>query len=213
VKPGSRLAIYHPPGRIGPKANPFGKDVANLQLYQALARHGGYARVDLLSNLPVADADIAEDLFPGARPPCLVAGGSVLSVEAPTEGGILFRGQPDLETLAWIRRKATGDRGYSLAGLIHTLAPPAHIVLGVCCRARAVQKSDAVGVGRRAAYARSCELIHFGACACVNSPDHVRRPHPAAPSSVCATNFVRPIAPLVCLEEVRRAALRASSGA
>jgi glycosyltransferase involved in cell wall biosynthesis len=125
VKPGSRLAIYHPPGRIGPKANPFGKDVANLQLYRALARHGGYARVDLLSNLPVADADVAEDLFPDVRPPCQVAGGSVLSVEAPAEGGILFRGQPDLESLAWIRRKATGDRGYSLAGLIHTLAPPA----------------------------------------------------------------------------------------
>jgi glycosyltransferase involved in cell wall biosynthesis len=125
VKPGSRLAIYHPPGRIGPKANPFGKDVANLQLYRALARHGGYARVDLLSNLPVADADVAEDLFPDARPPCQVAGGSILSVEAPAEGGILFRGQPDLETLAWIRRKATGDRGYSLAGLIHTLGPPA----------------------------------------------------------------------------------------
>ena len=125
MKPGSRLVIYHPPGRIGPKANPFGKDVANLQLYRALARHGGYARVDLLSNLPVADADVAEDLFPDARPSCQVAGGSVLSVEAAAEGGILFRGQPDLETLAWIRRKATGDRGYSLAGLIHTLAPPA----------------------------------------------------------------------------------------
>ena len=125
MKPGSRLAIYHPPGRIGPKANPFGKDVANLQLYRALARHGGYARGDLLSNLPVADADVAADLFPDARPPCQVAGGSILSVEAPAEGGILFRGQPDLETLAWIRRKATGDRGYSLAGLIHTLGPPA----------------------------------------------------------------------------------------
>jgi hypothetical protein len=88
VKPGSRLAIYHPPGRIGPKANPFGKDVANLQLYRALARHGGYARVDLLSNLPVADADVAEDLFPvapaavAARPQ--VAGGD----EVRAAGGI-----------------------------------------------------------------------------------------------------------------------------
>ena len=87
MKPGSRLAIYHPPGRIGPRANPFGKDVANLQLYRALARHGGYARVDLLSNLPVPDAEVAEDLFPGERPPCQVAGGSILSTEAAAEGG------------------------------------------------------------------------------------------------------------------------------
>jgi len=92
VKSGARLAIYHPPGRIGLKANPFGKDVANLQLYRALATHGGFSRVDLLSNLPVADADVAADLFPDGRPPCQVAGGSVLSTEAAAEGGVLFRG-------------------------------------------------------------------------------------------------------------------------
>jgi hypothetical protein len=121
----SRLALYHPPGRIGLKSNPFGKDVANLQLYRALARYGGYGRIDLLSNLPVADSDAAADLFPEGRATCQVAGGSILSAEAPAEGGVLFRGQPDLDAQAWIRRKATGDRGYSLVGLIHTLAPPA----------------------------------------------------------------------------------------
>ena len=117
----------------------------------------------------------------------------------------LARGDLRAERMVW-------QHMVSKEGAIHTLAPPARIVPGVC-RARAVQKSDAVGVGRIAAYARSCELIHLGTCACINSPDHVRRPHPAAPLSVCATNLVRPIAPLVCLEEVRRAALRASSGA
>ena len=144
MKTGSRLAIYHPPGRIGLKSNPFGKDVANLQLYQALARHGGYGRIDLLSNLPVADADVAADLFPEGRAPCQVAGGSILSTEAATEGGVLFRGQPDLDALAWIRRKATGDRGYSLVGLIHTLAPPAMRQIIAGALTSPVQAWDAV---------------------------------------------------------------------
>jgi glycosyltransferase involved in cell wall biosynthesis len=144
VKTGSRLAIYHPPGRIGLKSNPFGKDVANLQLYQALARHGGYGRIDLLSNLPVADADVAADLFPEGRAPCQIAGGSILSTEAAAEGGVLFRGQPDLDALAWIRRKATGDRGYSLVGLIHTLAPPAMRQIIAGALTSPVQAWDAV---------------------------------------------------------------------
>ncbi|AWM78860.1 glycosyltransferase family 4 protein [Phenylobacterium parvum] len=144
MKTGSRLAIYHPPGRIGLKSNPFGKDVANLQLYQALARHGGYGRIDLLSNLPVADADVAADLFPEGRAPCQVAGGSILSTEAAAEGGVLFRGQPDLDALAWIRRKATGDRGYSLVGLIHTLAPPAMRQIIAGALTSPVQAWDAV---------------------------------------------------------------------
>ena len=46
IAPRGRLAILHPPGRMGLGANPFGKDVANLQLWQALARHGGYERLD-----------------------------------------------------------------------------------------------------------------------------------------------------------------------
>ena len=144
MKMASRLALYHPPGRIGLKSNPFGKDVANLQLYRALARYGGYGRIDLLSNLPVADSDAAADLFPEGRATCQVAGGSILSAEAPAEGGVLFRGQPDLDALAWIRRKATGDRGYSLVGLIHTLAPPAMRQIIAGALTSPVQAWDAV---------------------------------------------------------------------
>jgi len=144
VKMASRLALYHPPGRIGLKSNPFGKDVANLQLYRALARYGGYGRIDLLSNLPVADSDAAADLFPEGRATCQVAGGSILSAEAAAEGGVLFRGQPDLDALAWIRRKATGDRGYSLVGLIHTLAPPAMRQIIAGALTAPVQSWDAV---------------------------------------------------------------------
>ena len=47
-----RLSIFLPPGRIALGENPFGKDVANLQLWQALARHGGYAHLDILSLQP-----------------------------------------------------------------------------------------------------------------------------------------------------------------
>lgn len=129
---------------MGLKANPFGKDVANLQLYRALAAFGGFSRVDLLSNLPVSDADVAEDLFPGGDAPCKVAGGSVLSTEAASEGGVLFRGQPELDALAWIRRKATGDRGFSLVGLIHTLAPPAMRQMIASALTSPVQPWDAV---------------------------------------------------------------------
>ena len=144
MKTGSRLAIYHPPGRIGSKSNPFGKDVANLQLYRALAEHGGFSRVDLLSNLPVADVDVASDLFPEGRPPCQLAGGSILSTESAAEGGVLFRGQPELDALSWIRRKAVGDRGYSLVGLIHTLAPPAMRQMIASALTAPVQPWDAV---------------------------------------------------------------------
>ena len=44
----ARLSIYHPAGRLSLKGNPFGKDVANLQLFQALGRYGGFEQVDIL---------------------------------------------------------------------------------------------------------------------------------------------------------------------
>ena len=118
------LAIYHPPGRLGLTANPFGKDVANLELYRALARHGGYETLHILG-------------APGADPAALATGLGVEAGQAPRIGagvlmeqglaagaGTLLRGQPDLSPLAWIRRRAVGDRAYSLVGLIHTIAPP-----------------------------------------------------------------------------------------
>jgi D-inositol-3-phosphate glycosyltransferase len=120
-----RLAIYHPKGRVGLKHNPFGKDVANLQLYRALARHGGFSRVDVLSVAPVTDAELTEDLADGE--PCATAfkAGSILNAHIAAEAGALFFGQPGMADLAWLRRGAGGDRAFSLVGLIHTLAPPA----------------------------------------------------------------------------------------
>jgi D-inositol-3-phosphate glycosyltransferase len=105
--------------------NPFGKDVANLQLWQALARHGGFGRIDVLAARQVAAADVAADLF-GEGPRLTDIGVEITSLSAaPREAGTLLRGQPELQDLAWWRRRRWGDRAFSLVGLIHTLAPPA----------------------------------------------------------------------------------------
>ncbi len=120
-----RLTIVNPPGRLALKSNPFGKDVANLQLWQALARYGGFARIDMLSLQPTARGELAEDLFAGDAGATEIATGLLSNPTAAVESGVLLRGQPELYDLAWMRRRRHGDLAYSLVGLIHTLAPPA----------------------------------------------------------------------------------------
>lgn len=120
-----RLAIYHPPGTFDLKANPFGKDVANLELFRALARHGGLTQLDMLGVRPFREADVAEGLFPGRAPSLKLGSGVIFNPPLIAEAGALLRGQPDLYSLAWMRRRGVGDRAYSLMGLAHTLAPPA----------------------------------------------------------------------------------------
>lgn len=123
--PRGRLAILHPPGRMGLGANPFGKDVANLQLWQALARHGGYERLDVLSLQPAELAELRAALFENHAPSTEIATAPLAQSRAPEEAGVLLRGQPELYDLAWMRRRLVSDRAYSLVGLIHTLGPPA----------------------------------------------------------------------------------------
>jgi glycosyltransferase involved in cell wall biosynthesis len=126
-----RLAVFHPKGELGLPANPFGKDVANLQLFQSLARHGGFSQVDLISMNPVAVDKVRQGLLgkegllgdEAAHVRCETA--VILNQSVPAAAGALLRGQPDLEQLAWLRRRGPGDRAYSLLGLVHTLAPPA----------------------------------------------------------------------------------------
>jgi glycosyltransferase involved in cell wall biosynthesis len=120
-----RLSIFHPPGRLGLGANPFGKDVANLQLYQALAQHGGFEQLDIVSLAGASEADLRRALLGEAASDLRVTAASLFEQQVPAEAGALLRGQPYLHELAWIRRRGPGDRAYSLAGLIHTLAPPA----------------------------------------------------------------------------------------
>jgi D-inositol-3-phosphate glycosyltransferase len=144
VEVASRLAIYHPPGRLGLGQNPFGKDVANLQLYRALANYAGYDQVDMLSNGVPDLAAMTDGLFPDGAPATRVTVGTVLSVEAPVAAGVLFRGQPQIDELAWIRRRNANDRAYSLVGLIHTVAPPAMREMIATSVVAPVQDWDAV---------------------------------------------------------------------
>ena len=120
-----RLAIFHPPGRLGLGANPFGKDVANLELYRALARHGGFEQLDMLVLQGVSEADARRGLLGEAASALRLTVESALSTAAPAAAGALLRGQPYLHELAWLRRQGAHDRAYSLIGLVHTIAPPA----------------------------------------------------------------------------------------
>lgn len=120
-----RAAILHPPGGMGLGPNPFGKDVANLQLWQALARHGGYARLDVLTLQPADLAEVTAALSGGVALTTEITTGLLGYSSAPQEAGVLIRGQPELADIAWMRRRRASDRAYSLVGQIHTLAPPA----------------------------------------------------------------------------------------
>src|ERR1700754_3639278 len=91
-----RLAILHPSGRTALGLNPFGKDVANLQLWQALARHGGYARIDVLTAQPVEAAEVAKGLLGDAASPTEIGAAPYVLSGAPSRAGALIRGLHDL---------------------------------------------------------------------------------------------------------------------
>jgi glycosyltransferase involved in cell wall biosynthesis len=120
-----RFSIYQPSGWYGLRTNPFGKDVANLELYQALARHGGFSQLDVLGLRQETEADVTRGLFEDGPATLKVAPGLIFDQAAAASAGTLLRGQPDLYNLAWLRRRAVGETAYSLMGLVHTLAPPA----------------------------------------------------------------------------------------
>lgn len=119
----TRLSIFHPAGRFGTKTNPFGKDVANLELFQALARHSGLESLDVLTAFE-ADREEVERALLGEAGGARIGLGSILSTQAPSASGALLRGQPFLDEMAWMRSQAGDEAAWSLIGLIHTLAPP-----------------------------------------------------------------------------------------
>jgi glycosyltransferase involved in cell wall biosynthesis len=124
VERSGRLAILHPSGAFALGRNPFGKDVANLQLWRALAHHGGYAGLDVLTATPVAAETLATELF-GGRPPPIDVTSAVVSPSRPQfAADALLRGLPNLSDLAWGRRRAGQERRFSLLGMVHTIAPP-----------------------------------------------------------------------------------------
>lgn len=139
-----RLSILHPAGALATKANPFGKDVANIELFRALARHGGFEQLDFLSQRQLAEGDLREALFGEAASATKIAAASVLNTALPAQSGALLRGQPDLYDAAWLRRSEVGDRGYSLVGLIHTIAPPYMRQIITMASVGPVQEWDAI---------------------------------------------------------------------
>ncbi|MBE7216963.1 MAG: glycosyltransferase family 4 protein [Caulobacteraceae bacterium] len=119
-----QFALHHPPARLSLKANPFGKDVANLGLFRAIAQHGGLERLHVAGHVHAPAADVAADLE--LTRPLAVSVGPIADLGQVAQAGALLRGQPTITEVAWRREAlAGGARGFSLMGLVHTLAPPA----------------------------------------------------------------------------------------
>ncbi len=118
------IALYHPSAGVQAKANPFGKDVANVELFRAVLRHGYYEQIDF-----VVGADVSPEALVGgllgeeaARPRVRVA--NLLDQRPAAAAGAMVRGHPDLADMAWYRRSAGLEQAYSLLGVVHTIAPP-----------------------------------------------------------------------------------------
>src|ERR1700761_4243032 len=98
----SRLAIYHPQGQIAFGDKPFGKDVANRDLFAALAMHGGYDQVDILTHGNIASAQLAQELLQGREAAARIEAGHILIQQPAVEAGVLLRGKADLANTAWL---------------------------------------------------------------------------------------------------------------
>src|SRR3974390_422040 len=103
-----RLAIYHPSGQTAIKTDMFGKDVANLELLRALAQFGGYEHLHISTHHLVSADELAANLLEGAPGPRITTSPQ----DGPAVAGTLFQGQPALSELAWLRRRAVGDKAY-----------------------------------------------------------------------------------------------------
>ena len=106
--------------------NPFGKDVANAALYRALVRWGNFDIVHILNQTNVSLDDLRKDLYALDLETTEIRSVPTSEIDLVKSAGIVLRGQPYLSELAWLRRSQCSDSEFSLAGLIHTVAP-AHI--------------------------------------------------------------------------------------
>lgn len=117
-------AIYLGATGIGLKQNPFGKDVANLGLYRALAKYAPGDELPFLAFNRMDNDDVAAELYQDGPRTKTISTTSVFNDAVLADAGTLVRASADLSDLAWMRRRG-GDRAYSITGLIHSLAPPA----------------------------------------------------------------------------------------
>ena len=118
-----RLAIYAPHLGLTLPDQPFGKDVANLGLFNAFATFGGFEHISFCTR-----DDPTQEQLQGAFGS--VPGSTTLSIEplgqtnSALQAGTFFRGQPYLSDLSWERAYRHSHDAYSLVGLIHTWHHP-----------------------------------------------------------------------------------------
>lgn len=136
------LAAYLPPGTFKSDRNPFGRTIANRGLYRALARHGGFEPMAFVTHEQVEAAAGLEQLGFTTAEAQRVSWRRWGLTPCPAEA--ILNGDPDLDLLAWERRRAVGDAGYSLLGLIHTLAPPVTRVKIASASVAPIQPWDAL---------------------------------------------------------------------
>lgn len=117
------MALHYQPAPNGVGQNVFGASVANHEMFQALIRHGGLDRVDFLTPEPIPVDSIITHLLDGVAPLTAIGSASVMNQAVARASGAVFKGGPRLDELAWLRRRASMERAYSLIGLIHTIAP------------------------------------------------------------------------------------------
>ena len=123
-----QLAIYAPTLPVPHSAKPFGKDIANHGLIAAMVRYGRFDQLTLLSAEPPEVLRLFKEQLiatsPGHASAVAIQQSELLDLSAAAAAGTLLRGQPYLGELAWARARLQHQSTFSLAGVIHTLAPP-----------------------------------------------------------------------------------------
>ena len=71
----SRLSVYWPGSGLGVGDNAFGMSVANFGLLRALARHGRFDEIDVLSNDQMTDEALVQGLLQGVQGRSRLRGG------------------------------------------------------------------------------------------------------------------------------------------
>jgi hypothetical protein len=92
--------------------------------------YGGYQALHVLHQSGATTEQLSLEFYPPGGPQAQLSTGSLWNTTLTASSGVLLRGQPYLAELAWMRRNAgpeasSTEASYSLAGLIHTIAPPA----------------------------------------------------------------------------------------
>ncbi|WP_323795329.1 glycosyltransferase family 4 protein [Nisaea sp.] len=110
---------------IGFGDNPFGKDVANVGLFRAIAKYSRHpGQLNFLSFGALGETALEQGIFPWGAPTRSLGIASLFEQDKVAASGCLLRGSAEIAELAW-KRRGRGDRSYSIVGVVHTLAPPA----------------------------------------------------------------------------------------